>query len=219
MMGENGHILRWPAGQGWLVLSGGSDELSTIRAQVLRKAKPEGEVAYIGLSVDDADDIMEDMAELGAPTGYLVDIVTEDDDTIHSELKDVAVIVLTDEHPPSEVHSALKGAALNAIRAAYEAGAVILAEGSSASLFGGVYVSEADEAVTGVNWLENAYIVPEMTSMQQSELARSALVTQSATIVVGIGVGSALALGPGGLVETWGQRQVSIGLGSNTADS
>lgn len=218
-MSSNGHILRWPAGQGWMVFSGGNDDLGTIRAQVLRKAKPEGGVAYIGLSVDDADEIMDDMAELGAPTGYLVDILTEDDDTIHTELKEAAVIVLSDEHPAEELQSALMGAALSAIREAYDGGAIILAEGRSAALFGGVYVSSADEAIKGVNWLEEAYVIPGMTTMQQSELARSALASQSASVVIGIGIGSALALGPGGQVETWGKRQVAIGLGSKSSMS
>lgn len=217
-MNENHHVLRWPAGLGWLVFSGGSDGLSTIRAQVLRKAKPEGEVVYIGLSVDDADEIMEDLGELGAPTGYLVDILTQDDDTIHREIKDAAVIVLPDDHPAEKLQGALMGVAIDAIREAYDAGAIVLAEARSAVLFGGVYVSEDDVVTAGLNWLEDTYIIPGVTSMQESELARSALATQSAAVVVGIGIGSALALGPDGQVETWGKRQVALGLGTNPSD-
>ncbi len=212
-MTENSHILRWPEGAGWIVLSGGNDSLSAIRAQVLRKANPDGGIAYIGLSVDDADDIMDDMAELGAPTGYLVNIVTEDDETIRSELLDASVIVVSDENRPSELRSALMGAARDAMREAHEAGATILAEGSAAALFGAVFVSGGDEVLSGFNWLEGAYIVPGVTSISESELARSALATNSAALVVGIGDGSALALGPTASVETWGDQQISIGLG------
>lgn len=213
-MTENGQVLRWPSGEGWLVLSGGADSLGTVRAQVLRKAQPDGGVAYIGLSADDADEIMDDMAELGAPTGYFVDIMAEDDETIRSEIDEAAVIVIPGEFPVETLRSALLGAAIEAMRSAYEKGAVVLAEGRSAALFGAVAVDEGSDVIQGLNWLEGAYIVPGITSISESGEARSALASHAADVVIGIMEGAALALGPSGIVETWGDARVSIGLGS-----
>jgi hypothetical protein len=64
-----------------------------------------------------------------------------------------------------------------------------------------------------VEWLENALIVPFITSIAESEQVRDVLEAQPTAIAVGVGAGSALALGPDGEVETWGRRQVTVALG------
>jgi hypothetical protein len=66
-----------------------------------------------------------------------------------------------------------------------------------------------------MEWLDNALILPGVTSVAQSVEAQEVLRAQPAAIAVGIGSGSALALGPDGELELWGQKQVTIALGSH----
>lgn len=59
-------LFQYPEGRGWIVLSGGADAGSMIRAQVLRRARAEGGTAYLVMRDDDADATLDDMDDLGA---------------------------------------------------------------------------------------------------------------------------------------------------------
>lgn len=208
-------ILRWPLdAQGWLVLSGGDDDGGAIRAQTLRIA-PTSDIgfAYIGLSESSGDETFDDLEDLGARTGYLVNVLAEDDDTIRAQLKDAGLIVIDGSEPPDAIRSSLHGAGAEAIFAAYAEGAVVLMERSSAPLAGEVLLNEAGALVRGLGWVEGALILPGVTSLASSEVAQSVLESGEVAVVIGIGEGSALALGPDGLIDLWGKRQVTIALG------
>jgi hypothetical protein len=211
-MSEHQHVLQWIEGYGWLVLSGGNDALSDIRAMALSKMKAGGGVAYLVLQEDAADDLIEDMNELGAPTGYIVNVLTEDDATINQRLQEAQLIVLPLGVSKREVLSVLKGAALDAMKAAYERGAVILAEGEASSLFGKLFLV-GNEGFDGLAWLPDVLVVTGVTSLNDEHIAQDVLTVDAAAVAVGIGAGSALALGPLGAVETWGAAKVTIGLG------
>lgn len=209
--------LSWPKGNGWLVLSGGAHLLSDVRALALsRLTVIDGTVAYLGLHEDDAEEMMDDLGELGAPTGYLIDILREDDESIHSMLDESGLIAIPGAHPPSALQAAITGAAVEGIRAAYQRGAVILAEGPAAMIFGKKVLTHDGTIIDGLNWLENAFIMPSVTSISQSQIALEVLAGGAAHLAIGIGEGSALALGPQGAVETWGERQVTITLGGGS---
>ena len=121
-MSEANSVLTWRSGNGWLVLSGGPDSLSEIRAQALTRMTLVGGAAYISLD-DDDDDVLEDLGELGGPTGYLVNVLLEDDDTIRARLKEAGLVLLPDNVDPEVLRSALMGAAVEAILDAFERGA------------------------------------------------------------------------------------------------
>jgi hypothetical protein len=212
-------ILRWPGeAEGWLVLSGGADAGGAVRATALRVAPPtDVGVAYIGLSEASGDATLDDLEDLGARSGYLVNIMIEDDDTIRAQLRDASLIVIDDE-PLRTLRGALLGAASEAILAAHAEGAVVLIEGANAALAGGIVLTDddgeaLDESLAGLGWVEGACILPGVTSLADSALARRALEAGAASVVIGIGVGSALALGPNGEIALWGARQVVIALG------
>lgn len=212
-------ILRWPVdAQGWLVLSGGDDDGGAIRAQTLRIA-PTSDIgfAYIGLSESSGDETFDDLEDLGARTGYLVNVLAEDDDTIRDQLKDAGLIVIDGSEPPDVIRGSLQGAGAEAIFAAYAEGAVVLMERSDAPLAGGVLVNEDGALVRGLGWVEGALILPGVTSLASSEVAQSVLESGEADVVIGIGEGSALALGPFGQIDLWGKRQVTIALGKHAA--
>jgi hypothetical protein len=215
---EEKQVLRWLKGRGWLVLSGGADKLSEIRAMTITRNTLSGAVAYIGLSDDDDDDLLEDFGELGAPYGYWVNVMKEDDQSIRQQLSEAAVIVIPGNLDLASLRGGLLGAAVEGIREAYSNGAVILAEGIAATLFGKVAVTDSGTLLEGIDWVNDAVIVPAITSIGASEQAQNTLLAGDANVAIGIGVGSALVLGPDSSVETWGKAQVTIALGGGSVD-
>jgi hypothetical protein len=206
-------IFQWLDGRGWLVLSGGDTPHSDIRAQVLGRAKAEGRVAYIALDAPEDSEAMNDMADLGAPTGYMVDVLTENDDTIYNQLAEANVIVVEDTSAIDDLRSSLLGAAVAGMQAAYERSAIVLVEGDSTAVFGGWVLLESGETCEGLTWLQNALLLPKVTSVSESSVSRTVWAAHPRAIAIGIGAGSALALGPNGQIELWGQQQVTIVLG------
>jgi hypothetical protein len=207
-------ILSWPEGRGWLVLSGGPHALGEVRALALsRVSLLDGEVVYVGVDEDSGEEIIDDLIDLGAPTGYLVNVLTEDDETIQASLSGAALIVIPGEIDALTLRSALMGAALEGMRAALEHGAVILAEGQAAAIFGKVIALDNGELLDGFHWLQQALVLPGVSSLADSVQVLEALAINAVEVAVGIGVGSALALGPEGQVETWGEREVTVVLG------
>jgi predicted LPLAT superfamily acyltransferase len=205
--------LQWQDGRGWLVLAGSANE--AVRARALAIGAADGGIAYLATQgVNTAvEQILTDMEDLGAPSGYLVDVLTEDDPVIQSKLAEASMIVIGGDSSVSNVRSALLGAAIAGIQQAFENGAVVLAEGAAAMTFG-AWLMQADGKVnTGFGWLSSGLIVPGINSVSESPITRIVLAAQPTALAVGIGAGSALALGPDGEVETWGERQVSIALG------
>ncbi|MBC8170815.1 MAG: hypothetical protein H7X77_04065 [Anaerolineae bacterium] len=206
-------ILHWTASAGWIVLSGGADAGGEIRSMALRRIKAHGGVAYLGFNEASADATLEDMEDLGAPTGYLVNIVTEDDESIQDQLVSASMIVIDDSVTADEWRGSLPGAAVEGMREALEHSAVILAEGTGAMALGGYILSDEGQFTEGLSWLQKAFILPGVASPTDSEMARRLLEADPKAIVVSIGIGSALALGADGQIEVWGERQVAIALG------
>jgi hypothetical protein len=214
-MAQN-NVLRWLDGRGWLVFCGGHDASSEVRALALGRASADGGVAYISFGSGElGEQALMDMEDLGAPSGYLVDVLTEDDQTIQNKLADAGIIVVESGISAAVVRSALLGAAVEGMKVAYQHGAVILAEGFSAAVFGAWITGDAASPVAGLAWFENIVVVPGITTAEQSREVQAILSSQPAAIAVGIGLDSALALGPDGEVETWGKRQVTVTLGRN----
>jgi hypothetical protein len=211
------NVLRWMDGRGWLVLAGGGDNLSDIRANALSRAAADGGIAYVTLGSQsvEAENVLADMEDLGAPSGYFVDILSEDDQTVQAKLADAGIIVVDGSASLDDLRSSLIGAANDGIQVAFQNGAVVLAEGRAAVIFGAWILLELGELTSGLEWLENSLIVPGITSVSESSAVQEVLLLQPGAIAVGIGEGSALALGPDGEVETWGERQVTIALGKD----
>jgi len=204
-------VLRWIDGRGWLVLSATNND--EIRALALARASADGGVAYVSMGGAAAERALADMEDLGASAGYLVDVLTEDDDTIRQKLAEAGVIVMPDGLTVSEARDALMGAAISGIHDAFTNGAIVLAEGGSAAVFGAWVMLESSQITSGLDWLGSALVMSDVTSVSESDEAKTVLNSQPAAIAVGIGAGSALALGPDGEVETWGNKQVTIALG------
>lgn len=207
-------VFHWPDGRGWIVLSGGVDPGGDIRAFAIGRAAADGGVAVVttGGGGESAERVLDDVEDLGAPSGYLVDVSSEDDATVTAKLADAGMILIEAGESAAEIKSALMGAAAEGIQTAFENGAVILAEGVSAQALGGWIVKDDGQLAAGLEWLDGL-IAPGVTSAAQ--WGHDLLLEQPLAYVVGIGAGSALALGPDGQVETWGKGEVSVALGRN----
>jgi hypothetical protein len=165
-------------------------------------------VACVSLS-GDPDRLLDDIADLGAPSGYLVDVFGEDDQTLQDKLAQAGMIVVTGGESPVDVRGALRGAALEGIEAAYANGAILLLEGFAAAAFGAWIIDSRIEP--GLEWLHGATVLAGVD--QAAVYARPVFEAQPHAIAVAIMPGSALALGPDGQIEKWGEGAVTIALG------
>jgi hypothetical protein len=212
------NVIRWRDGAGWLVLSGGGDfasgETGDIEANALAHVPAGDPVAYIWAAgdVETADEYLVALDELGAPTGYLVDVLTEDDETIRRELSVAGLVIFGDGPNLKALRAGLLGAALDGISTAFERGAVIMGIAQGAAVLG----SFLDEQ-TGLGWVEGAIIAPGYDQDGVPERLHNLLLNHPDAYGLGIGSGSALALGPDGEVEPWGKRQVTVKLGRGFA--
>ncbi len=212
-MGAN-NVFSWLDGAGWLVLSGGADSSGEIRARVLGRAAADGGVVYISLDIEDSS-VIDDMDDLGAPTGYTLDVISEDDETIIKHLTEASVVVVQNTDSVDNLLSALSGAATKGLQAAFERGAIILAEGLGAHVFGAWAVADPGQLTAGLEWVKKTIIIPTAAGVADADKIRETLEKQPEAIAIGIGTGSALAFGPEGEVETWGDGQVTVVLGSS----
>src|SRR5690606_20797492 len=107
--------LQWQDGRGWLVLAGSASD--TVRARALGIAAADGGIAYLATQGVNAsvEQILTDMEDLGAPSGYLVDVLTEDDSVIQSKLAEASMIVIGGDPSVTNVRSALLGAGIAGI--------------------------------------------------------------------------------------------------------
>lgn len=127
------------------------------------------------------------------------------------------MIVVSQESDAAYVRSLLLGAAIDGIQIAFKQGAVLLAEGAAAMVFGAWVLAEGGQIQNGVEWLEAALVMPGTTQVSENAQARQVLSAQPAAIALGIGRESALALGPDGELEPWGLGEISVALGPDFA--
>ncbi len=203
------------------MLAGGENS-SEISALSLGRLAADGGIAYVmfgGQHQEAVEQILADMDDLGSPPGYLVDVMTEDDETIRHRLGDAGMIVISGGESVDQLRNGLLGAAIEGIKTAFENGAIVLAQGLSVMLFGNWVILNNGEYASGLEWLENGLILPAVTSIANDPQAKNLLALEPAAIAAGIGVDSALALGPNGELEIWGDREVTIALGKDYSTS
>jgi len=185
----------------------------SVEAKMLGHTVSQGPVAYIWAASDleTADQHMESLRDLGARTGYLVDVLTEEDDLLFRQLNEAGVIILGDGPQTETLRQALVGTALRGIEDAFSRGATVYAVGWSAALFGS-YTVDNDTLIPGFNWLAQSIIMPTHTPPEADGL-RGWVRQVPNGYGLGLGQGSALAFGPTGEVEVWGSAAITVSLG------
>ncbi|HVU11385.1 MAG TPA: hypothetical protein VHD90_08910, partial [Phototrophicaceae bacterium] len=195
------NVFHWLDGRGWLIFSGDADD--DIRALALGRAAADGAVACISLS-GDPDQLLDDISDLGAPSGYLVDVLGEDDQTLRDKLAQAGMVIITGGESPLDVRGALYGVALEGIQAAYQNGAIILLENFAATAFSTWIMDE--EIEDGLKWLDGAAVFMDGSAAEQ---AKPIFAEHPEAVAVAIQPGSALAFGPDGEIQAWGRREVT----------
>ena len=212
-------VFRWLDGRGWLVFSGrihdDDGDVGDIRSLVLARASADGGVACVSLSGDPnrAENLLHDLEDVGAPSGYLIDVFSEDDETIQKQLSQAGVVVIDSATDAESARSALIGAPIDGIQEAYANGAMVLVEGYSMAAFGAWLVKNNGSLANGSEWLEGASLFTSASNIAAQ--AQSIFELEPGAVAVGINHGSALALGPDGEVQIWGRGQVGVAMGTN----
>ncbi|HYO88238.1 MAG TPA: hypothetical protein VER79_06285 [Candidatus Limnocylindrales bacterium] len=202
-------VFRWREGRGWLILAGGSQEGT--RAQVLSRASADGAVVVLALPGGEAEWVLEDLEDMGAPAGYLVDTVMESDDELRFRIGEAGVVVLSAVGDPVAVRSAVAGAALDGIAQAFANGGIVLAEGAAAQAFGAWLLSEG-AVPDGFGWLDN--LVIDIGPPPVGGEAVAVLEMYPEGVALALADDAAVAFGPDGQVELWGSRRVAVTLGA-----
>ena len=213
------HVLQWKDGAGWLVLSGGGDTRDTepIDAQVQTRAAADGPLAYIWAAgdYDRAIRYMDYLAEMGGRPGYLVDLASEDNITLERKLAESGLIVLGDGPHIDALLAGLAGPAQRGMQTAFSFGATIVGIGAGGAVLGSLVLTSPPEQTPrhGLEWVKNAVIAPGIKSLDEESRLIQLLRDNPQAYALGIGIGSALVLGPSGEIELWGRREVTISLG------
>ena len=203
----------WLDSNGWIVLSGCPDALSEIRARALSRHDGLGAIAYISLAPDLGDALMDDMAELGAPAGYLVDLEAGDNNEIYERLSGAGMIVVEAERQSEELRRLMMPTAASALKAALEHGALLLFEGAAATIAGERRLTASGELVGGLNFVQNVLIVAQDGDKAGTNRPLPRQQALNGAMIMALAPGSALALGPARQIETWGDGDVTISLG------
>lgn len=173
----------------------------------------QGPIAYIWAAgdIETADRDMDALRELGARTGFLVDILTEDDDSLRTQLREAGVIILGDGPDTQRLRDALPGIVIESIESAFERGATVYGIGQSASVLG-AYGITSNQLLEGMQWLSGAAIMARFAP-EDADLLRDWVQESTAGYGLGLGEGAALAFGPRGELEVWGNQAITVSLG------
>ena len=204
----------WLPAAGWLILSGSADSLGEIRALALSRCDASGDVAYVALGSDQGDALMDDMAELGAGSGYLVDLAEADNNEIYERLSEAAMIVVEADCAGDGLIRALKPTAAHAMKAALERGSLVLLEGAAAATAGEFALDNAGATKAGLGYVKGALILTDAPGIFDNTSLYALRSGMPELTFISLPAGAALALGPAGRMETWGEAQVSVSLGS-----
>jgi len=220
--------LAWRTGAGWLVLVGGGpravvdwDLVDTAILGWAIPGRPSAAVVTAAGAVREAEDALETWADMGGASGYVVELL-DGSDARRAEnaalLSEAGLVYLADGPGALGIVRALSGSpALDAIGYAFEGGAPIVAVGAAAVALGAWVADSAlpSHREPGLAWVSNVVVAPHFTGAQNAEGLRQLLVAHSDCLGLGIPEGSALALGPGGRIETLGPSQVTVILGQD----
>lgn len=217
------NLFEWKDGAGWLIFSGYPSTSPNVRPSVLERIQIDGGVAYVCMDGDmqATERVLEDFQEWGAPSGYVVDLLAEDDETLQQRLAEAGLIVLSSiSLHPSLAYPYLLGAAIKGIEIAYQSGASLYVEGAAVSAFGKLFINKDNEIVHGFEWLKNSLLVashPDLNGFERD--MREILTTEPFIMQLKLGNDSAIGFSATGEFVLLGNREITISLGSMFGDS
>ncbi|HIE38778.1 MAG TPA: hypothetical protein EYP77_06885 [Anaerolineae bacterium] len=214
--------LRWVTGAGWLILVGGEGEVQGIAAEVddrlLARADFSSPIAFLPTasgSPTAGESLLECYAGLGGPRGYVVPVLNAVDaqrEENYRLLAEAGLIILGDGDGLALARALRDSLALQGIADAFARGALVVGLGAGAAPLG-EWIAAAEAPAGGARgwgWVGNAVIVPHFAGSAREPDLQSVLRMRPGLVGIGIPEGTALALGPEGQVETWGEGEVTV---------
>jgi hypothetical protein len=198
-----------PEGGGWLILCGGpADDATLARAAAL--VQQAGSLLVLSASAASREAVEMRLLECNVASGLPGEVVPlMEGASADDRLGEAAFIVIPDITPPAELASVFEETGSGEVLlSTLEAGAVVLAEGRSAEAIGEII--EAEVPTAGSGWLRNAIIQSHFTPGTGCRV----LVKRPTMYRLGLGEHAALALGPQGEVEVWGEPAPTVTLGA-----
>jgi hypothetical protein len=213
--------LAWVDGNGWLVFSGGGDwrrgATDVVDANALSLANLDRPTAVIlseGAPAD-VEGILEHYVALGGAGGEGVVLAGDagalQDEVFLSALGQAGLLYLGGERPLTLASTLHRTQALRLIVQGFATmqGLVIVGAGGGAAALGAWVRSAVGEESPGLNFLRNGIVTPHFTKTEEADLLRKLLRDHPGFVGLGVPDGSALALGPRGEVETWGDNEIT----------
>jgi len=198
-----------PEGGGWLILCGGpADDATLARAAAL--VQQAGSLLVLSASAASREAVEMRLLECNVASGLPGEVVTlMEGASADDRVGEATFIVIPDVTPPAELASVFEETGSGEVLlSTLEAGAVVLAEGRSAEAVGEII--EAEVPTAGSGWLRNAIIQSHFAP----GTACRVLVNRPTMYRLGLGEHAALALGPQGEVEVWGEPAPTVTLGA-----
>lgn len=229
-MNAQGQVLQWREGLGWLVLVGGGDleagDLDGIYSEAIVVADDFRPVMYIPTAAEDeseAEAILETWQALGGTPGEVLPVWSLEDaenPELAARLREAGVVFLGDGPNSLLLAEVLVDTLLGQVLAeVYAAGAVVVGQGAGAMVLGQV-VAEFDPygdayvTLPGLDWVVRGVIEPHYGGLAESLRLQRLVARRAGSFGLGLPPQVALALGPEGLVFTWGTGgQVTVALG------
>jgi len=217
--------LRWHDGRGWLILASGGEpkDMTAIYRAAIEAMSDESPVVYVPTASASPDDgrrrgqsVIKQVEQLGGPVGYVAPIFTRTEATDPKNIRRLtqAGLVYLGGGDVRRLVETLSGTpALDALAAAYEAGAVIIAESETACALGAWGLCVSGETFAGWGWLPQVLICPAFDDT--TSVLRDAIRARPECLGLGIPEAVALALGPENQVQTLSAsgQQVKVVLG------
>jgi hypothetical protein len=197
-----------PEGGGWLILCGGSadDAVLARAAALLQEAGP---LVVLAPSPSDREGAEARLIESSTVSGIPGEVLTLGGMDTDARLAEASLVVLPDFVDARDLAAALDDSGSGEVLlSTLEAGAVIVAEGRSAEALGDVI--EADPPAAGSGWLRQAVIQSGFVEGTACQV----LGKRPQLFRLGLGEHAALALGPLGEVEVWGEPAPTVTLGA-----
>ncbi len=204
--------------RGWLVLLGGSSGTWPPTEPIDCAAiahMPNGPIAFVpaaGCPPDYGESFLQTYARLGARDGYVVPVHDEASarDPANVALLERAGLVYFGGGDTTRLLAAMTNTpALDAITSAYEAGAVVVGMSAGAIALATYGLSLNFGVLEGWGWLPNALVSVHHTPARDEALARAHR-DRPETIAIALPEHTALAVGPDGEVEEWGEPGITM---------
>lgn len=151
----------------------------------------------------------------GGPHGVVLSVLDRDD-ALRPEIQEIvsaAGLIYLADGDPLRLAQVMRGSAtLEGMAQAFASGAVVVGEGGSAAAFGAWVVSETapSDGQDGLGWVQDSVIVPRFGGAARAPALQDALRVRAGLVGIGLPPATALALGPAGEVETWGEGEVTV---------